>query len=55
MKQDISFRSRFKPVNNAEYRKITSAIDPKFFVDFPWTVKENSDYNKIKNFILKKI
>ncbi|MBE7702655.1 MAG: hypothetical protein E7Z89_01260 [Cyanobacteria bacterium SIG28] len=92
MEQNISFKSGFKPVNYAEYGKITNTISKKFFVDFPWTVnesvkasnaktsmvfdcsvlgitdgkdvlmlhlcpsvKENSDYNKIKNFILKKI
>lgn len=92
MTNNISFKSTFRPVKSLEYNNIASRIDKKFFVDFPWTVKEsvkasqaktgsvfdcsvlgitdgkdvlmlhlcptmkeNLDFNKIKNFILKKI
>lgn len=92
MNNSITFKSTFRPVRTVEYREIAARIDKKFFVDFPWTIKEsvkaaqakttniydcsvlgisdgkdvllmhlcptikeNEDFNKIKNFIMKKI
>ena len=92
MTQNISFKSTFRPVNKYEFARISNKIDKKFYVDYPWTIKEsvkaskaktkdifdcsvlgitdgkdvllmhlcpsmpeNLDFNKIKNFIMKKI
>ena len=43
---DISFKSRIRPVGFCEFNKQTRAFDPKHYVNYPWTVKESVNSNK---------
>lgn len=38
---NISFTSLIRPVGKKEFSQLTSAIDRKNFVSYPWTVKES--------------
>ena len=41
MIDNISFKSRIRPVSAKEFEKIASTIEPKNFVNSPWTINES--------------
>ena len=41
MINNISFKSKIRPVSANEFEKIASAIEPKNFVNSPWTINES--------------
>ena len=38
---NISFKSRIRPVGNWEFQGLTSGFAKKQYVNYPWTVKES--------------
>lgn len=38
---NISFKSRIRPVGHWQFQKLTSGFEAKHYVNYPWTVKES--------------